>query len=86
MSKRSILAIFIAFMLVVAASAMWSASTTEREGDPDANAIEDSGSGIIVGTTTVVPEPSGFMLTALSAVLLLAFRRSRAQSRPSSSS
>ena len=44
MSKRSILAVFIAFVLAVAASAMWSASTTEREGDPDANAIEDSGS------------------------------------------
>src|SRR5882672_3153361 len=44
MSKRSILAIFIAFILAVAASAMWSASTTERDGDPDANAIEDSGS------------------------------------------
>jgi len=44
MSKRSILAILIAFVLAVAASAMWSASTTERDGDPDANAIEDSGS------------------------------------------
>ena len=44
MSKRRLLAIFIAFVLAVAASAMWSASTTERDGDPDANAIEDSGS------------------------------------------
>jgi Tfp pilus assembly protein PilF len=44
MSKRSIVAIFIAFILAVAASAMWSATTTERDGDPDANAIEDSGS------------------------------------------
>lgn len=44
MNKRRLLAIFIAFVLAVAASAMWSASTTEREGDPDANAIEDSGS------------------------------------------
>ncbi|HEV7747082.1 MAG TPA: tetratricopeptide repeat protein [Pyrinomonadaceae bacterium] len=44
MSKRSILAIFIAFVLAIAASAMWSATTTERDGDPDANAIEDSGS------------------------------------------
>lgn len=44
MNKRSLLAIFIAFVLAVAASAMWSASTTERDGDPDANAIEDSGS------------------------------------------
>ncbi|MEP6570773.1 MAG: tetratricopeptide repeat protein [Acidobacteriota bacterium] len=44
MSKRNLLAIFIAFVLAIAASAMWSASTTERDGDPDANAIEDSGS------------------------------------------
>ena len=44
MSKRNLLAIFIAFVLAVAASAMWSASTTERDGDPDANSIEDSGS------------------------------------------
>ena len=44
MSKRNLLAIFIAFVLAVAASAMWSASTTERDGDSDANAIEDSGS------------------------------------------
>lgn len=45
MSKRRLLAIFIAFVVIVGASAMWSASTTEREGDADANAIEDSGSG-----------------------------------------
>ncbi len=44
MSKRKILAVFIAFVIMVAASAMWSATTTERDGDPDANAIEDSGS------------------------------------------
>jgi Flp pilus assembly protein TadD len=44
MNKRRLIAIAIAFVLTVAASAMWSASTTEREGDPDANAIEDSGS------------------------------------------
>lgn len=44
MSKRRLIAILIAFLLTVAASAMWSASTIEREGDADANAIEDSGS------------------------------------------
>ena len=44
MNKRRLLAIFIAFVIAVAASAMWSASTIEREGDSDANAIEDSGS------------------------------------------
>lgn len=44
MNKLRLLAILIAFVVTVAASAMWSASTIEREGDTDANAIEDSGS------------------------------------------
>lgn len=44
MRKRRLVAILIAFVLTVAATAMWSASTIEREGDPDANVIEDSGS------------------------------------------
>ena len=44
MSKRRLLAILIALIVTIAASAMWSASTIEREGDSDANAIEDSGS------------------------------------------
>lgn len=44
MSKRRLLALLIAFALTVGATAMWSASTIEREGDPDANMIEDSGS------------------------------------------
>src|SRR6185295_8062141 len=44
MNKRRLLAILIAFVLTIAASAMWSASTIEREGDGDANVIEDSGS------------------------------------------
>ena len=44
MNKRRIIAIFIAFVMTVAATAMWSASTIEREGDPDAIVLEDSGS------------------------------------------
>lgn len=44
MSKRRLLALLIAFVLTVGVTAMWSASTIELEGDPDANAIEDSGS------------------------------------------
>lgn len=44
MRTRRLLAILIAFIITVAATAMWSASTIEREGDSDANAIEDSGS------------------------------------------
>jgi Flp pilus assembly protein TadD len=43
MSKRRIIAVFIAFLLTIAATAMWSASTDEREGDPDAIVLEDSG-------------------------------------------
>ncbi len=43
MSKRRIIAIIIAFVIMIAATAMWSAATIEREGDPDANVIEDAG-------------------------------------------
>ena len=44
MKKRTLIAILIAFVLTFGATAMWSATTTEREGDTDANVIEDSGS------------------------------------------
>ena len=44
MNKRRIIAVFIAFVLTIAATAMWSASTDEREGDADAIVLEDSGS------------------------------------------
>jgi tetratricopeptide (TPR) repeat protein len=44
MRKRRLLVILIAITVTLGASALWSASTIEREGDPDANAIEDSGS------------------------------------------
>jgi Tfp pilus assembly protein PilF len=44
MNKRRIIAIVIALVLTVAATAMWSAATIEREGDPDAIVLEDSGS------------------------------------------
>jgi Tfp pilus assembly protein PilF len=44
MSKRRIIAVFIAFVLTIAATAMWSASTDEREGAPDAIVLDDSGS------------------------------------------
>ena len=43
MRARTLIAIFIAFVLTVGGSAMWSASTTERDGDSDANMLEDSG-------------------------------------------
>jgi hypothetical protein len=44
MNKRRILAILIAFVMTIGATAMWSASTIHREGDPDAIVLEDSGS------------------------------------------
>ena len=44
MNKRRIIAIFIAFVITIALTAMWSASTLEFDGDPDANFIEDTGS------------------------------------------
>jgi Tfp pilus assembly protein PilF len=44
MNKRRIIAVLIAFILTIAATAMWSAATDEREGDPDAIVLEDSGS------------------------------------------
>ena len=43
MNKRRVIAILIAFILTIAATAMWSAATISREGDPDANVLEDSG-------------------------------------------
>ena len=44
MNKRRLLAILIALAVTIGATAMWTASTIDREGDTDANAIEDSGS------------------------------------------
>src|SRR5215813_10655491 len=44
MRKRTIIAFVIAFTLILGVSAMWTASTIERDGDTDANVIEDSGS------------------------------------------
>jgi Tfp pilus assembly protein PilF len=43
MNKRRIIAVSIAFVLTIGATAMWSAATVEREGDPDAIVLEDSG-------------------------------------------
>ena len=46
MHKRRLLAIAIALMLTLVTTAMWSASTIVREGDQDANFMEDSGSEV----------------------------------------
>lgn len=57
MKKRRIIAVLIAFILTIAATAMWSASTDEREGDPDAIVLEDSGSE--AGTIEEQPKKKG---------------------------
>jgi Tfp pilus assembly protein PilF len=44
MHKRTLIAFVIAFALTFGVTALWTASTVEREGDSDANVIEDSGS------------------------------------------
>jgi len=44
MNKRRIIAILIALVITVGVTAMWTASTIQREGDPDAIVLEDSGS------------------------------------------
>lgn len=43
MNTRRLIAVLIAFVVTVFASAMWSASTDELEGNPDAIVLEDSG-------------------------------------------
>jgi Flp pilus assembly protein TadD len=44
MNKRTIIAVAIAFVLSIGVTALWSAQTITREGDPDANIMEESGS------------------------------------------
>lgn len=46
MHKRRLIAIAIALMLTLVTTAMWTASTIVREGDADANFLEDSGSTV----------------------------------------
>jgi Tfp pilus assembly protein PilF len=57
MHKRRIIAVLIAFVLTVAATAMWSASTIQREGDPDAIVLEDS--GVEAGNSDQVKKKGG---------------------------
>jgi Flp pilus assembly protein TadD len=54
MKNRRLIAILIAFVLTLAVTAMWSATTLEREGDPDVNLLEDSGS--VAGDVNENPE------------------------------
>jgi len=59
MNKRRIIAIIVAFVITIAASAMWTASTIEREGDPDANVLEDSGSEAGTSEEGIQPKKGG---------------------------
>src|SRR5215510_6131635 len=43
MRRRRLIAILIAIALTFGVTALWTAATIEREGDPDANVLEDSG-------------------------------------------
>jgi Tfp pilus assembly protein PilF len=70
MSKRRLIAILIAFVLTLAATAMWSAATIDREGDTDANAIEDSGSS--AGNSTE-PKKGGNKVVKILAAPFKAF-------------
>jgi Tfp pilus assembly protein PilF len=57
MRKRRLIAILVAIGITFAVTALWTASTIEREGDPDANVLEDSGSEAgIVPENGIVPE------------------------------
>ena len=68
MYKRRLIAIAIAVMLTFAATVMWSAATIQREGDPDANVMEDSGS--LAGEATESEgeqSPEGWLWTTMTA-------------------
>lgn len=73
MKKRRILAVLIAFILTIGATAMWSASTDEREGDPDAIVLEDSGSE--TGSTTVEGKKKGNKVVKVLTAPFKAFGR-----------
>ena len=75
MHKRRLIALLIAFVLTIAATAMWSAATIEREGDPDANVLEDSGSVAGQGTEdeTAVKKKGGNKVARFFAAPFKAF-------------
>ena len=70
MNKRRIIAVLIALVITVAATAMWSASTIQREGDPDAIVLEDSGSEV-----GVQPKKGGNKIVKVIAAPFKAFGR-----------
>jgi len=70
MKKRRMIAILIALVVTFAATAMWSASTIQREGDPDAIVLEDSGSEV-----GVQPKKGGNKIVKVIAAPFKAFGR-----------
>jgi Tfp pilus assembly protein PilF len=72
MNKRRIIAVLIALVLTIAVTAMWSAATVEREGDPDANVLEDSGSE---AGSLVAPKKGGNKVVKVLAAPFKAFGR-----------
>ena len=72
MNKRRIIAVLIAFVLTIAVTAMWSAATIEREGDPDANVLEDSGSD---AGSVAAPKKGGNKVVKVLAAPFKAFGR-----------
>jgi Flp pilus assembly protein TadD len=77
MHKRRLVAILIAFLLTLAVTAMWSAATLERDGDPDANMIEDSGSlaGDVNENSDVTKKKGGNKVARIFAAPFKAFGR-----------
>ncbi|MGH9969437.1 MAG: tetratricopeptide repeat protein [Pyrinomonadaceae bacterium] len=77
MQKRRVIAILIAFLLTIAVTAMWSATTIERDGDPDANMIEDSGSlaGDVSENGEVTKKKGGNKVARIFAAPFKAFGR-----------
>ena len=77
MNKRRIIAIVTAFIITIGVSAMWTASTIEREGDPDANVLEDSGSeaGVSEEGATQVKKGGGNKVVKVLAAPFKAFGR-----------
>jgi len=73
MRKRRILAVLIAFVLTIAATATWSASTDERDGDPDAIVLDDSGSE--TGTSAEQPKKKGNKVVKVLTAPFKAFGR-----------
>ena len=70
MKKRRIIAILIALVITIAATGMWTASTIQREGDPDAIVLEDSGA-----EAGVQPKKGGNKIVKVIAAPFKAFGR-----------